>query len=181
MVTATFKCLYVFVIIELGTRKLLHLNVTDHPTAAWTLQQLREAIPTDHGYKYLLRDRDQIYSADLDRLIKKLGLRVLKSPYRSPLANCICERVIGTLRRECLDFMIPLTQLHLLRVVKDWASYYNASRPHMSLGPGIPSPLVTLPVALRAHRHRLPEKVRICARPVLGGLHHDYQLVPTLA
>ena len=120
----------------------------------------------------------QIYSAELDQSIKKLGLRVLKSPYRSPLANCICERVIGTLRRECLDFMIPLTQLHLLRVLKDWVSYYNASRPHMPLGPGIPSPPGTLPLALRAHRHRLPEKHRVFARPVLGGLHHDYRLVP---
>ncbi len=107
VVTATFKCLYVFLIIALGTRKLLHLNVTDHPTAAWTLQQLREAIPSDHRYKYLLRDRDQIYSAALDHSNNQLGLRVLKSPYRSPFANCICERLIGSLRRECLDFADP--------------------------------------------------------------------------
>ncbi len=181
VVTATFQCLYVFVVLELGRRKILHINVTDHPTAAWTLQQLREAIPSDHPYKYLLRDRDQLYSADLDRSINKLGLRVLKSPYRSPLANCICERVIGTLRRECLDFLIPLTQLHLLRIVKSWASYYNTARPHMSLGPGIPSPPEALSVALREHRHQLPQKERVCARPVLGGLHHDYMLVPVAA
>jgi putative transposase len=132
VVTATFKCLYVFVIIELGTRKLFHIHVTDHPTAAWTLQQLREAIPSDHPYKYLIRDRDQIYSADLDRSIRTLGLRVLKSPYRSPLANCLCERVIGTLRRECLDFLIPLTQLHLLRIVKrarDWVNSMSSANP----------------------------------------------------
>ncbi|MDQ3565764.1 MAG: integrase core domain-containing protein [Pseudomonadota bacterium] len=151
--------------------------MTDHPTAAWTLQQLREAIPSDHCYQYLLRDRDRIYSAELDRSVQKLGLRVLKSPYRSPLANCVCERVIRSLRRECLDLLIPLTQLHLLRTVKDWTSYYNTARPHMSLGPGIPSPPGTLPVALIAHRHRPPEKQRVYARPILGDLHRDYRLI----
>ena len=177
VVTATFRCLYVFVVMEVDRRKLLHINVTDHPTAAWTLQQLREAIPSDHTYQYLLHDRDRIFSVGLDGSIKRLGLRVLKSPYRSPLANCICERVIGTLRRECLDYLIPLTQLHLLRIVQGWATYYNVARPHMSLGPGIPSPPETLPVAVRSHRHRLPQKLVVFARPVLGGLHHDYRLV----
>ena len=104
VVTVTFKTLYVLVIIELGTRKLLHINVTDHPTADWTRHQLREAIPSDHTYKYLIHDRDRIFSTDLDKSIRKLGLRVLKTSYKSPLANCFCERVIGTLRRECLGF-----------------------------------------------------------------------------
>jgi transposase InsO family protein len=176
VVTATFKCLYVFVIIEIGTRKLLHIHVTDHPTASWTQQQLREAIPSDHGYRFLIHDRDRIFSADLDKSIRKLGLRVLKSPYRSPLANCFCERVIGTLRRECLDFLIPLGQWHVLRIVKEWASYYNTSRPHMSLGPGIPSPPEHLPARLQPTRHRIAGDLRVCARPVLGGLHHDYRL-----
>ena len=176
LTVANFKCLYVFVGIELGTRKLIHINVTAHPTAAWTLQQLREAIPSDANYKYLLHDRDRIFSAGLDASIKKMGLRVLKSPYRSPLANRICERVIGTLRRECLDFLIPLTELRLLRVVREWARYYNTARPHMSLGPGIPSPPETLPVSRTSHRHRLSENRVISARSVLGGLHHDYQL-----
>jgi len=122
------------------TRKLKYTNVTDHPTAAWTLQQLREAIPSDHTYRFLIHDRDCIFSADLDKSIRNLGLRVLKSPYRSPLTNCFCERVIGTLRRECLDYLIPLGRSHLHHIVKEWACYYNQSRPHMSLGPGIPSP-----------------------------------------
>ena len=125
VVTATFKFLYVFVIKEIETRKLIHTNVTDHPTAAWTLQQLREAIPSDHTYRFLIHDRDCIFSADLDKSIRNLGLRVLKSPYRSPLANCFCERVIGTLRRECLDYVIPLGRSHLHRIVKEWACYYN--------------------------------------------------------
>ena len=179
VVTASFKCLYVLVIIELGTRKLLHIHVTDHPTANWTLQQLREAMPSDHPYQYLLHDRDNIFSADLDASIKRFGLRVLKTPYRSPMANSFCERVIGSLRRECLDFLIPLTKGHLRRVVQDWSTYYNTARAHMSLGPG--SPPEALSVALREHRHQLPQNQQVWARPVLGGLHHDYVLVPVPA
>ena len=166
VVTASFKCLYVLVIIELGTRKLLHIHVTDHPTANWTLQQLREAMPSDHPYQYLLHDRDNIFSADLDASIKRFGLRVLKTPYRSPMANSFCERVIGSLRRECLDFLISLTKAQLLRVLQEWATYYNTARPHMSLGPGIPSPPDKLPVAIRKHRHQFPEKLVVSARPL---------------
>jgi hypothetical protein len=91
----------------------------------WTLQQLREAIPSDHTYRFLIHDRDGICSAVLDKSIRNLGLRVLKSPYRSPLANCFCERVIGTLRRECLDYLTPLGRSLLHRIVKEWACYYN--------------------------------------------------------
>jgi len=176
VVTVTFKFLYVFVIIEIETRKLLHTNVTDHPTAAWTQQQLREAIPSDHTYRYLIHDRDRIFSADLDKSIRRLGLRVLKSPYRSPLANCFCERVIGTLRRECLDYFIPLGLSHLCRTVKEWTCYYNRSRPHMSLGPGIPSPPAYLPARLQPMRHRIAGDQRVSSHPVLSGLHHDYRL-----
>ncbi len=176
VVTATFKMLYVLVIIELGTRKLLHINVTDHPTADWTRQQLRETIPSDHTYKYLIHDRDRIFSTDLDKSIRKLGVRVLKTSYKSPLANCFCERAIGTLRCKCLNFLIPLGHLHLLRIVKEWVSYYNKSRPHMALGPGIPSPAEHLPVPLQPRRHRIAGDWCVSVRPVLGGLHHDYWL-----
>jgi transposase InsO family protein len=158
------------------TRKLLHIDVTDQPTAAWTLQQLREAIPSDHSYQYLIHDRDRIFSADLDASIRKLGLRVLKSPYRSPLANCFCERFIGTLRRECLDFLIPLGRLHVLRTVKEWRCHYNRSRPQLSLGPGIPSSPEHLPARLQPMRHRIAADLRVSSVSVLGGLHHDYRL-----
>jgi len=148
VVTATFKSLYVFVIIEHGTRKLLHTHVTDHPTAAWTQQQLREAIPSGHGYRFLIHDRDCIFSSQLDQSIAHMGLRVLRTPYRSPKANSLCERVIGTLRRECLDFLIPLTENHLCIVLKNWVTHYNQGRPHSSIGPGIPDPPAGLPVTL---------------------------------
>src|SRR5262249_41588344 len=99
VVTATFRLLYVFVVMEHATRRILHVNATAYPTAHWTLQQLREAIPSDHPYRFLIHDRDSIFSRALDQRIRHLGLRVLKTPVRSPQANALCERLIGTLRR----------------------------------------------------------------------------------
>ena len=181
VVTATFRLLYVFVLIEHATRRILHVNVTAHPTADWTLQQLREAIPSDHGYRFLIHDRDSIFSPALDQRIRNLGLRVLHTPLRSPQANAICERFIGTLRRECLDYVIPLTANHLRRLLYEWVHHYNAGRPHMALGPGIPQPSSHLPVALHAHRHQLPDDLRVMTRRILGGLHHEYQLAAQAA
>jgi putative transposase len=175
-VTATFRILYVFVVIEHVSRRLLHVNVTAHPTAEWTLQQLREAIPSNHTYRFLIHDRDSIFSQPLDQHIRHLGLRVLKTPPHSPQANALCERLLGTLRRECLDCIIPLTENHLRRLLREWVLYYNAGRPHMSLGPGMPQPSASLPVPLREHRHRISQHLRVVVRPVLGGLHHDYRL-----
>jgi len=176
VVTATFRLLYVFVLMEHATRRILHVNVTTHPTAPWTLQQRREAIPADHDYRFLLHDRDSIFSAQLDRSIQNLGLRVLKTPPQSPQANALCERLIGTLRRECLDFVIPLTANHGRRLLAAWIPHYNHGRPHMSLGPGIPQPPPHLPVLLHAHRHHIPTSLQVVARPILGGLHHEYRL-----
>jgi putative transposase len=101
-VTARFRILYVFVLMEVGSRKLLHVNATLHPTSSWTLQQLREAIPSDHGYRWLIHDRSGIFSTELDRSVDALGVAILKSPVRAPKANVYCERLIGSLRRECL-------------------------------------------------------------------------------
>jgi transposase InsO family protein len=176
VVTATFRLLYVFVIMEHATRRILHVNVTAHPTAQWTLQQLREAIPSDHMYRFIIHDRDSIFSQHLDRNIRNLGLRVLKTPPQCPQANAHCERLLGTLRRECLDFIIPLTENHLRRILHAWVPHYNSGRPHMSLGPGIPQPPASLPVLLQAHRHRLPSHMRVGGRSMLGGLHHEYRL-----
>ena len=181
VVTATFRLLYVFVRMEHATRRILHVNVTAHPTASWTLQQLREAIPADHRYRFLLHDRDSIFSAQLDHSIQHLGLRVLKTPPQTPQANALCERLLGTLRRECLDFLIPLSAHHLRCLLKEWVPHYNTSRPHMSLGPGIPQPLPSLPVPLQAHRHRLPEPLSVVSHQILGGLHHAYRLVEKVA
>jgi hypothetical protein len=109
VVTATFRLLHVFVVMEHAARRILYANVTAHPTAPWTIQQLREALPSDHGYRFLIHDRDSIFSQQLDQQMQHLSLRVLKTPRRSPQANALCQRLLGTIRRECLDFLIPLT------------------------------------------------------------------------
>jgi transposase InsO family protein len=176
VVTITFRLLYVFVLMEHATRRILHINVTAHPTASWTLQQLREALPADHRYRFLIHDRDSIFSAQLDRSIPHLGVRVLKTPPQSPQANALCERLLGTLRRECLDYLIPLAENHLRGILAQWVPHYNTGRPHMSLGPGIPQAPPPLPVPLHVHRHQLPNHLRVVTRPILGGLHHEYRL-----
>lgn len=139
-VTATFRMLYVFVVIEHGTRRLKHVNVTTNPTADWTLQQLREMVGDSATHKYLLHDRDAIFAKRLDDSIKALGIEVLRSPVASPKANGICERVIGTIRRECLDWIIPISAAHLRAILREWVRHYNEARPHKSLGPGVPDP-----------------------------------------
>jgi putative transposase len=175
VVTATFRPLYVFVLMGHAPRRVLHVHVTAHPTALWTRQQLREAVPADHAYRFLIHDRDMIFSQGLDQHPRHLGLRVLKTPPQSPQANALCERLIGTLRRECLDFVIPLTENHLRRLLDEWAAHYNKGRPHGALGPGIPQPPPSLPIRLQAHRHRLPAHLHGVARPVVGGLPHEYR------
>src|ERR1700757_1005366 len=129
-VTARFRILFVFVAMEIGSRRILHCNVTAHPTAQWTLQQLREAIPSDHPYQFLIHDRDTIFSSELDAEVKRtFGLRVLRTPIRAPQANAFCERLMGTVRRECLDFMIPLHERQLRGTLRSWVAHYNKGRP----------------------------------------------------
>jgi len=159
--------LYVFVVIHHGSRRLVHFNVTEHPTSAWTLQQLREAVGYEACYRYLIHDRDSIFAKSLDESIARLGMTVLKSPFQSPTANAICERVIGTIRHECLDWMIPLSEAHLHLILKSWVSHYNQGRAHMSLGPGVPDP-PAMPrlVQYQKSRHRLGEGVVVHAESI---------------
>jgi transposase InsO family protein len=159
-----------------ATCRILHVNVTAHPTAHWTLQQLREAIASDDHYRFLIHGRDRIFSVQLDQSIGHLGLRILRTPVRSPQANAFCERLLGTLRQECLDFMIPLTEHHLRRLLNEWVPPYNAGRPHIALAPSIPQPLLPSQVPLQTHRHQLPAHLYVVACPILGGLHHEYRL-----
>ena len=178
-VTASFRQLYVFVVIEHHSRRLIHCNVTAHPTAAWTLQQLRESIGLQERYEYLLHDRDSIFAQHLDESIARLGVKVLKSPPQSPTANSICERVIGTIRRECLDWLIPLTESHLRSILKLWIAHYNTGRPHMALGPGVPDPPREMhDNAAPTSRHRLREDRVVRAHSILGGLHQEYFWAP---
>lgn len=181
-VTATFRLLYVFIVLEHRSRRLIHCNVTAHPSAAWTLQQLREALGHEDQYEFLIHDRDSIFAYYLDESIGRLGVRVLKSPPRSPKANAICERVIGTIRRECLDWLIPLSEAHLRSTLKSWIAHYNSGRPHMALGPGIPHPPPSTLLHPRPNsRYRGDESYAVRANPILGGLHHEYSLVAACA
>jgi putative transposase len=178
-VTATFGLLYIFVVIEHRSRRLVHCNVTAHPNSAWTLQQLREVVGSEGRYEYVLHDRDSIFAEHLDESIRRLGVKILKSPPRSPLANSICERLIGTIRRECLDWLIPLSESHLRVILKRWVIHYNAGRPHMALGPGVPDPPPQMQHNIAPTlRHRLREDMIVRARSILGGLHHEYCWAP---
>jgi transposase InsO family protein len=176
-VTATFRLLYVFVVIEHGSRRLVRVAVTAHPSAAWTLQQLREVVGFGLAGRYLIHDRDRIFARSLDDSIRNLGMAVLRSPPHSPQANAICERVIGTIRRECLDWLIPLSESHLRSILRSWVGHYNRGRPHMALGPGVPVVRSAPPLT----RHRIGERLGVRARSVLGGLHHEYLPAPALA
>jgi putative transposase len=176
VVTARFRILYVFVVMEVGTRKIAHFNVTAHPTAAWTLQQFRDAIAGEQPYRFILHDRDSIYSGELDSALKSLGVTVLRTPFRVPQANAICERLIGTMRRECLDFLIPFNERHVRRILKEWVAHYNQGRPHASLGPGIPGAGEVFVTTGSHHRHQLAHDCKVVGRSILGGLHHEYRL-----
>jgi putative transposase len=137
LLTARFQFLYVMVVLELGSRRILHCNVTAHPTAEWTLQQFREALPGENSHRFMVHDRDAIFSAEVDEeLVKGIGVRVLRTPPQSPQANAFCERLVGTMRRECLDFLIPLNERHLRRMLREWVRHYNSGRPHSSFGTG---------------------------------------------
>jgi putative transposase len=176
VVTATFRILYVFVVLEVGTRRILHWNVTAHPTSDWTAQQFRMVISGDEAHRYVIHDRDTIYSNDVDRTIDALGLTVLKTPVHTPQANAFCERVIGTIRRECVDFSIAINEGHVRAILREWVTHYNRGRPHASLGPGLPESSGMVAAVGEAHGHSFPAGCRVAAMPILGGLHHEYRL-----
>jgi putative transposase len=158
-----FRALYVFVIVELGSRRIVHFAVTRHPTDKWVAQQLREATPFGEKPRFLIRDRDGKYGETFRRVAAGTNIDVLLTPVRAPQANAICERFWGSLRRECLDFFILLGERHLYRVVGEYVGYFNNARPHQGISQQIP-----------CGRGR-PSGEGVIALPVLGGLHHDYR------
>jgi transposase InsO family protein len=161
--TVTFQRLFCFVVMSLDRRRILHVNVTKHPPAEWAAQQLVEAFPGD-GWKprYLQRDRDGVFGWAFRRKVKALGITELISAARSPWQNAYVERLIGSIRRECTDHIIPLGEKHLLRTVREYQAYYNESRTHYSLEGNSPTP------------RAVNGSGEIVSIPVLGGLHHRY-------
>jgi putative transposase len=161
-----FRTIFVFVIIELGSRRVVHFRVTRNPTDQWVAQQLREATPFGEGPRYLIRDNDKKYGDSFAQVADGTGIEVLKTPYRAPKANAICERFLGSLRRECLDYILVLSERHLHRVVKEYMAYFNNTRPHQGIEQRIPC---------RPERPDAPPvNGKLVSRPVLNGLHHDY-------
>jgi transposase InsO family protein len=164
-----FRTLYAFFVVELGSRRVVHLGVTRHPTDAWAAQQLREATPFDERPRYLIRDNDAKYGPRFARLAATSGIRVLRTPVRAPRANATCERFLGSVRHECLDHVLVLGERHLRRILREYVAYFNTARPHQGLGQAVPSASGPAPPAHPA--------APIVSIPVMGGLHHDYRRV----
>ena len=169
IVTLRFQILYCFVIVDLARREIVHIGVTSSPSAQYAGQSFVEAVADcdNENPRFMIRDRDSIYGKEFRRRVKNCGTRCLITPPRSPPANAICERLNGTLRRDCLDHIIVINDAHAERVLKQYVPYYHG-RPHRGL-------LMQPPIGARwlPPVRRVPPK-DVVARPVLGGLHHEY-------
>jgi putative transposase len=163
--TATFRVLFVFVVLSHDRRRIVHVHVTAHPTAAWTAQQLREAWPWDSAPRFLIRDRDGIYGSDPRRPVQQLGIDEVLTAPRSPWQNPFVERVIGSLRRACLDHVIVWNERGLRRHLRCYLVYYHEWRTHLSLDKDAPLSRVAQP----------PARGTIVPVPHVGGLHHHYE------
>lgn len=165
--TVAFHILYVFIVLSHDRRKIIHFNATANPTAQWTAHQVRQAFPEESAPRFLIRDNDGIYGQAFRRQLEVMGIEDVRTAYRSPWQNAYAERVIGSIRRDCLDHMIILTENHLRKVLAEYVDYYNTVRPHLSLERNAPIPRTADP----------PEHGKVVATPILGGLHHHYHRV----
>ena len=163
--TATFRVLFVFVVLSHERRRVVHFGVTEHPTEEWTMQQMREAFPWAEAPRYLLRDRDAIYGRDFADITRDVGLEEVLTAPRSPWQNPFVERLVGSIRRECLDQVIVWNERSLRRTLQRYFAYYQRSRTHLALGKDSPEPRAVEP----------PERGCVVAIPQVGGLHHRYQ------
>ena len=163
--TIQFQILYVFLVLAHDRRRILHFAVTAHPTAEWTAQQLREAFPWDSAPRYLLRDRDRIFGREFVEQVEAMGIKQVLSAPRSPWQRAYIERVIGTIRRECLDHVIVFSERSLHHHLRSFIGYYHQTRTHLALQKDAPEPRPIQP----------PEAGRIISIPEVGGLHHRYE------
>ena len=162
--TARLRVLFVLVVLAHHRRRVVHFNVTEHPTAHWTAQQIVDAFPDDSAPAYLLRDRDQVYGEQFRHRVKGMRIEEVLTAPHSPWQNPFAERLIGSIRRECLDHVLVLGESHLRRILARYFSYYHRARTHLSLDKDAPD---VRPV-------ELPEAGRIVEIPEVGGLHHRY-------
>lgn len=167
--TLLFKPLYVLVFMQHQTREIVHTAVTTHPTDEWTAQQLKEATPWDKRPKYLIRDNDSKFGQKFSAIAESSGIKVLRTPFQAPKANALCERLIGTMKRECLDHFLIVNEHQLKRIVTQFANYYNHHRAHQGINQRVPT---------QFNEPRLPlsNQVRdkVVTTPFLHGLHHSY-------
>ncbi len=163
--SATFQVLFVFLVLAHDRRRLLHFNVTEHPCAGWTAQQIVEAFPWDTAPRYLLRDRDAIYGTHFRRRVAGLQVAEVLIAPRAPWQNPYVERLIGSIRRECLDHVIVFGEAHLRRILGAYIDYYHGSRTHLSLDKDAPNP----------REVQLPTMGEVIELPEVGGLHHRYE------
>ena len=162
--TLTFRLLYVFIVIRHERREIAHVNVTRFPSAAWTAQQVVEAFPFDTTPRYVIRDRDSIYGFEFRRRVQSLGIEQVVTAYRSPWQNPYVERLIGSIRRDCIDHILVVNEQHLRKILRNYLAYYHDSRTHQGLAGDCPKPREVEPA----------ESGCVVAMPVLGGLHHRY-------
>ena len=163
--TVWFEILFVFIVLAHDRRRVIHFNVTAHPTAEWTAQQMLEAFPYDTAPEYLLRDRDRIYGQEFCKQVEVMNIKEVLSAPRSPWQRAYVERVIGSIRRECLDHVIVVDEESLRRTLRSYFSYYHRSRLHLSLDKDSPDSRSVQSVG------------RVIAFPEVGGLHHRYERV----
>jgi len=165
--TATFRVLYCFFVISHGRRKILHFNVTAHPTSSWIAQQLREAFPEESAPQYLILDRDSKFGGEVATILKSLGRKLIRTAYHSPWQSGVAERWVGSCRRDLSDHVIVLSQSHLCRLVRDYIQYYHEDRIHDALKQETPT--------ARVMERRPSETAKVAGVPRVGGLHHRYQ------
>lgn len=164
-----FRAVFVYFIIELGSRRIVQYGVTRSPSDFWVAQQVRAATPYEEGPRFLIRDNDGKYGQCFTRVAEGKGIKVIRTPVRAPKANAICERFIGSVRRECLDHMLIINDRHLYRLIDEYVAYYNQARPHQGIGQRIPDPD-------EDDQSGVGDKgKRVACKPVLDGLHHDYR------
>ena len=164
-----FRPIFAFFVVIHGTREVVHFNVTRCPTDAWVAQQLREATPFGDGPRYLVRDNDHKFGSRFAAVAEGTGIEIVKIPPRSPDLNPICERFLGSVRRECLDHVVILSERQLRRVLREYVeAYFNVARPHQGLNQNVPR--------AKSNHSGAPDEGKVVAIPILGGLHHDYQL-----
>ena len=165
--TIQLRVLYVLVVLAHDRRRILHFNVTEHPTAAWAAQQMVEAFPENTAPRYMVRDRDGIYGEHFISRVEGMGIEELRIAPKSPWQNCYVERVIGSIRRECLDHVIVINDRHLRRVLMEYFRYYHNSRTHLSLEKDSPE-------SRTVQSNKAEMIIRV---PQVGGLHHRYERV----